>query len=83
MAMVKDRGMLYAELLRLRQEYKEYRDSHWDNERNHIRIEYANGLYEIFRQGIIVRRALDDLTREQVAKMQPQPRIIETQLNFL
>ena len=79
--MIMDRGLINAELLRLRNEYREYREKHWDTERNHIRPEFAEGLYRIFRDGIIMRRAWDGLNRETVAPQ--QPRIIETQFNFL
>lgn len=79
--MIMDRGLIYAELLRLRNEYREYREKHWDTERNHILPEFAEGLYRIFRDGIIMRKAWDWLNRETSAT--PKPRVIETHFYFL
>ncbi len=50
-----DRGLAYAELLQIRKEYREFRKAHWDYERNHIKSEFAEGLYQIFRSGRIAR----------------------------
>ena len=79
-----DRGMAYAELLQARNEYREYKEAHWDHERNHIKPEYAEGLYKLFRKGRIAREDWDKIERQRVKQMQPQqPQVIETQLNFL
>ena len=79
MVQVMDRGLVYAELLRLRKEYREFKEAHWDKEHNHIKQEYAEGLYQLFREGIIARRAYDEIERSR----QPQePRTIQTELNF-
>jgi hypothetical protein len=77
--MVMDRGLVYADLLRLRQEYREYRDAHWDAERGHIKPEYAEGLYRIFREGIVARRAYDKIEQ---ARQPQEPRVIQQELNF-
>ena len=61
MAVIMDRGLVNAELLRLRNEYRKYKEKHWDRERNRIRPEFAEGLYRIFRDGIITRRVWDRL----------------------
>lgn len=79
MVQIMDRGLVYAELLRLRKEYREYKEAHWDKERNHIKPEHAEGLYQLFREGVIARRAYDEIERSR----QPQePRTIQTELNF-
>ena len=77
--MLTDRGLAYAELLRLRREYREYKAAHWDKEQNHIKADYTEGLYQIFREGIIARRVYDEIERSR----QPQePKVIQTELNF-
>ena len=77
--MVADRGLAYAELLRLRNEYKEYREAHWDAEHNYIRPEYAEGLYEIFREGIVARRIYDGIMKGLMPK---EPKAIQAELDF-
>lgn len=77
--MVTDRALVYAELLRLRNEYREYKKGHWDKERNHIKADCTEGLYQIFREGIIARQIYDKIERGR----QPQePKVIQTELNF-
>ena len=79
MAQIFDRGLAYADLLRLRSEYRKFRDEHWYAERGHIKIEYAEGLYQIFREGIIARRLYDKILRS----MEPrEPRQVQMELNF-
>ena len=79
MVQIMDRGLVYADLLRLRNEYRAYKEAHWDAEHNHIKPESAEGLYQIFREGIIVRRAYDEIERSR----QPQePKVIQTELDF-
>ena len=79
MVQVMDRGLVYADLLRLRNEYRAFKEAHWDAEHNHIKSEYAEGLYQIFREGIIVRRAYDEIERSRHPQ---EPKVIQAELDF-
>ena len=59
-----DRGLANAELLQCRTEYRKFKVANWDTERNHIKPEFAEGLYKLFRRGIIARRDWDRLNIE-------------------
>lgn len=79
MAYCFDRGLAYAELLQLRMEYKEYKEAHWDQLRNHIDPRHAEGLYQIFREGVIARRAYDETMRSTAPQ---KPSVIQVELDF-
>ena len=65
MPYILDRGLAYAELLRLRQKYRKYKEAYWDAEHNHIRAEYAEGLYQIFHEGVTARQLWNECERRK------------------
>ena len=63
-----DRGLAYAELLKRRKEYRQYKKTHWNYEKNHLQLDAIDGLYVIFRAGIIAKQrylqSLNQLNRK-------------------
>ncbi|MBQ9368937.1 MAG: hypothetical protein IJT83_14235 [Victivallales bacterium] len=49
-----------------RARYRQFKDSHWDHEHNHIRIDALEEFYQLFREGVAMRQ-------QQCQKSEPSP----------
>ena len=55
-AMYIDRGLAYAELLKMRSIYRKFKAEHWNRKNNRMKTDCLDEYYKIIRAGYIARK---------------------------